>query len=139
MTKVNDIRKAFFEEGRDISEISRLYKRDRKTVLRYIHTENFNEVHSAKQNPIPQPKLDPYQQKIDTWLENDLKARRKQRHTARRVFNRLSEIHEEFNCSYRTVAAYVQEKKKELYKPTEECLPLDHKPGEAQVDFGSAP
>ena len=138
MTQIHDIRKAFFEEGRDISEISRLFKRDRKTVRRYIQAANFNEVHSPKQNPIPQPKLDPYKQEIDTWLENDKKDRRKQRHTAKRVFNRLTELHEEFNCSYRTVAAYVKEKKKELYKPIEGCLPLEHKPGEAQVDFGGA-
>ena len=30
MTQIHDIRKAFFEEGRDISEISRLFKRIEK-------------------------------------------------------------------------------------------------------------
>ena len=45
---------------------------------------------------------------------------------------------DDFNCSYRTVAAYVAMKKKELFSEKNGFLPLEHVPGEAQVDFGDA-
>ena len=60
--------------------------------------------------------------------------RKKQRHTAKRVYDRLREKYgDKFNCSYRTVAGYVAGKKKELYQNNSCRLPLEHKPGEAQV------
>jgi hypothetical protein len=73
-------------------------------------------------------------------LQDDRRARRKQRHTAQRVYDRLVEIHgEEFTCSYRTVAGYVALRKKEIYgKNKSASLPLEHIPGEAQVDFGES-
>lgn len=138
MTQINDIREAFFMKGRNISEISRDFGIDRKTVRKYISKDDFSDILPEKTSSIPQPKLDPYKLEIDAWLKNDLKARKKQRHTAQRVYNRLIELHDDFNCSYRTVAAYVKEKKKEMYKPVEGYIPLEHKPGEAQVDFGGA-
>ena len=41
MTKIDDIRKAFFEEGISISEISRKQSTDRKTIRKYISKEDF--------------------------------------------------------------------------------------------------
>ncbi len=76
--------------------------------------------------------------RIDEWLEGDVKERSKQRHTAKRVHERLKEAYPDFDCSYRTVASYVKEKKRELYADVRAALPLEHKAGEAQVDFGSA-
>ena len=51
------------------------------------------------------PKLDQYKMEIDHWLTDDKKAKRKQRHTAQRVFDRLKDKYNDgFECSYRTVA-----------------------------------
>ena len=84
-------------------------------------------------------KLDPFKALIDQWLEQDQKAKPKQRHTAQRVFNRLKELYgEEFNVSDRSIRKYVAQKKKELAGGTDGYIPLDHPPGEAQVDFGEA-
>jgi|GEM_PF-6523656 len=44
MTKIDDIRKAFFEEGISISEISRKQSTDRKTIRKYISKNNANGV-----------------------------------------------------------------------------------------------
>lgn len=52
------------------------------------------------------PKLDPYKPTIDKWFEEDKQAPRKQRHTAKKVFNRFKKEVLEFDCSYRTVASY---------------------------------
>jgi transposase len=45
---------------------------------------------------------------------------------------------EGFCCSYRTVATYVAERRREIYGEFRSALPLEHRYGEAQVDFGEA-
>ncbi len=138
MTEIDDIREAYYVKGKTISTIARDYGKDRKTVRKYIQQEDFNVARPTVKETSKHHKLDPYKETIDEWLKSDRRMRRKQRHTARRVYNRLSAMHEDFPCSYRTVASYVKEKKKELYGTTGAALPLVHKAGEAQVDFGSA-
>lgn len=140
MTQVHDIRKMFFEEGRTISEIARETKRDRKTIRFYLDKEDWNDAAPAAEITASFPKLDPYKPEIDTWLIGDKKAKRKQRHTAKRIYDRLMDKYRgSFCCSYRTVAGYVALKKKEIFgKKQVGRLPLEHIPGEAQVDFGSA-
>jgi transposase len=72
-------------------------------------------------------------------MEADKQERKKQRHTAKRIFDRLAKEHPGFDCSYRLVADYVSRKKKEIYGEQEGFyMPLIHIPGEAQVDFGEA-
>lgn len=49
----------------------------------------------------------------DSWLEADKQGRKKQRHTAKRVYDRLKGTYgDSFDCFYRLVATYVAEKKK---------------------------
>jgi len=105
MTQIDDIRKAFYEEGLNISQIARKYGVDRKTVRRYINKTDWNQSEEITMAKNDFPKLNPYKTKIDRWLQDDKKARRKQRHTAKRVYDRLLEEYgEQFDCSYRTVA-----------------------------------
>lgn len=137
MTQVHDIRKLYFEEGKTISAISRQTGFDRKTIKSYIAKEDFNAAIPIACKKASYPKLSPFKEDIDLWLKEDKKARKKQRHTAKRIFVRLKESYpEEFNCSYRSVAGYVKDKKKEIFKNPKAYLPLEHIPGEAQVDFG---
>ena len=138
MDDIHRIRDMYFKQGMNISEIASAAGLNWKTVKKYVDMEDFN-------TPPPKPevpresKLDPYKPLIDSWLSADQKAPRKQRHTAKRVFNRLKEEASDFDCSYRTVANYVAEKKKELRLAKEPgYLPLIHHPGEAQADFGKA-
>jgi len=138
MTRINDIRKAYFDEGCSISAIAAKFGVDRKTARKYIGQEDFNEAPPVQVKESRWPKLDPYMKRIDEWLEGDVKARRKQRHTAKRVFERLKETYPSFDCSYRTVASCVKEKKQAIYGNVRAALPLEHRAGEAQVDFGSA-
>lgn len=140
MTQVHIIRKLYFEEGRNISQISQETGHDRKTVRAYLEKEDWNEEKPTAQKESEFPKLDPFKKDIDEWLEEDKKAKRKQRHTARRVYDRLVECYsDQFDCSYRTVAGYVSMRKKEIFgKRKVGTLPLEHIPGEAQADFGDA-
>lgn len=137
MTDITDLRKMYFEDGENISQIQKKTGFDRKTIRKFIAKNDWND--PAQTYIARVSKLDKFKPKIDQWLEADKEMRKKQRHTAKRVHNRLQEEYkDEFNGSYRMVANYVAEKKKSLYENKQGFLPLEHKPGEAQVDFGKA-
>lgn len=139
MDQIHSIRAMFYEQGRNISEIATATGFNWKTVAKYIDMKDFNVRKPPTEPKQSCPKLDPYKPTIDEWLMEDRKRSRKQRHTAKRVFNRLKKEFPDFDCSYRTVDTYVSAKKKELnLTRTEGFLPLQHHPGEAQSDFGTA-
>src|SRR3954469_1399895 len=84
--------------------------------------------------PRPRPKLDPFLGVIHQVLEDDKKAPRKQRHTARRIFERLRAEH-----GYQGGLSIVKEAVADWRRRSAEVfVPLAHPPGEAQVDFGEA-
>jgi transposase len=80
------------------------------------------------------PKLGPYLGIIDRILEDDRHAPPKQRHTAKRILDRLREEHG-FTGGYTIVKDYVREKR---IRMREVYFPLDHRPGASQVDFGES-
>src|SRR6266511_669380 len=87
----------------------------------------------------PAPKLGAYRPLIDEWLKADREAPRKQRHTARRVWQRLVDEHG-VEVSERQVRRYVRVRRRELGEPVDEVfVPQVHEPGiEAEVDWGEA-
>ncbi len=137
MAEQQDIRKAYFNEAKTISEIAKEYGVDRKTVRKYINKEDWNEAGVNTQRASRATVIDPYLPTIERWLIEDKTRRRKQRHTAKRVYTRLVE-EEGYTGSYRSVAACVGPLRKRAYEENAPALPLQHIPGEAQVDFGEA-
>lgn len=89
MDHIHDIRFRFFEKGENISQIANTLHLDWKAVQKYVDKKDFNlpDPRPASEKR-PCPKLDPYKPTIDSWLEEDKQAPRKQRHTAKRVYNR---------------------------------------------------
>jgi len=85
----------------------------------------------------PRPATDPYAQVIDGWLRADREVPRKQRHTARRVWQRLVAEHGA-TVPEVTVSRYVARRKAELgLEHVDVAVPQAHQPGEeAEVDFG---
>ena len=83
------------------------------------------------------PVLDPCKPLINTWLEADKDAPKKQRHTATRVYQRLREEHGA-EVGESTVRRYVAARKRERGLPVREVMvPQHHRLGaEAEVDFG---
>jgi transposase len=80
-------------------------------------------------------KLGPYRELIDSWLVADREAPPKQRHTARRVFERLGDEHGVV-VSERQVRRCVRRRRRE---PGEAFVRQLHEPGsEAEVDWGEA-
>lgn len=84
--------------------------------------------------PVRRPKLDGFTEIIDGWLEGDRGVHRKQRHTAKRVFERLRDEHG-FTGGYTIVKDYMRERGR---RGREMFVPLAHPPGHAQADFGEA-
>jgi len=84
--------------------------------------------------PAARPKLDPYSGVIDRILEDDKARPRKQRHTAKRILERLRDEHA-FTGGYTIVKDYVRERR---LRTQEMFVPLVHPPGHAQADFGEA-
>ena len=92
---------------------------------------------SGLKKPRPRPVTGPYLEVIRAWLVEDLQAPRKQRHTARRVYDRLV-AERGFKGSESIIRKVVAEIKKEI-APKKGFLPLEAAPGEqAQVDWGEA-
>ena len=87
-----------------------------------------------RRKPVVQPKLGPFTPIIDGWLEADKSVHRKQRHTAKRVFDRLRDEHS-FNGGYTIVKDYIRKREQ---RTREMFVPLAHAPGHAQADFGEA-
>jgi hypothetical protein len=78
---------------------------------------------------------------IDEMLRADLDAPRKQRHTVKRIFERLLDEHGADEISYQMVRGYVADRREEIRLQAgrgvvEAFVPQTHKPGaEAEVDF----
>jgi transposase len=83
---------------------------------------------------IKRPKLDGFSEIIDQWLRDDIGQHRKQRHTAKRVFDRLRDEHG-FTGGYTIIKDYVRDHQR---RRQEMFVPLHHAPGHAQADFGEA-
>jgi len=87
-----------------------------------------------RQKPIKRPKLDGFTEIVDAWLDGDRDVRRNQRHTAKRVFDRLRAEHG-FTGGYTIIKDYLRERER---RGREMFVPLAHPPGHAQADFGEA-
>ena len=100
-----------------------------KKMLRHSEPPGYR-----RHQPPRRPKLDPFTGIIDRILEEDRTVHRKQRHTAKRIFDRLRDEHG-FGGGYTIVKVYVRERRRRL---REMFVPLAHPPGHAQADFGEA-
>jgi len=113
-------------------EASRLFGVDRRTVSKML---SFSVPPGYRRSqPVRRPKLDAYVGIIDSILEEDRLRPAKQRHTAKRIFERLRDEHG-FDGGYTIVKDYVRECRR---RSREMFVPLHHGPGHAQVDFGEA-
>ena len=126
------VRRAVLVEGQSRRAVAREFGLARKTVgkmLAYSLPPGYQ-----RQKPVRRPKLGPWQGVIDAILESDKIQPRKQRHTARRIFERLGAEHG-YTGGYTIVKDYVRQSK---LGSREMFVPLSHAPGEAQADFGEA-
>lgn len=128
-------------EGLSIRALARKYKVGRDTVRKALASA-FPE--PRKPMPPRKSKLDPFKGTIDDILRVDLDAPKKQRHTAKRIFDRLIEEWGMSDVSYPIVADYIAERRPQIAfevkrQPPESFIRQTYQPGtEAEVDFGEA-
>ena len=126
------VRRAVQVDGLSEREAARQFGISRETVrkmLRYSLPPGY-----SRQQPIRRPKLGAWIGIIDQILEDDKARPAKQRHSAKRIFERLREEYA-FSGGYTIVKDYVRQRK---LSQREMFVPLVHPPGHAQADFGEA-
>jgi transposase len=125
----------FFLEGKTYSDIIQMTGKNYRTIKKYVEMEDFNQ----KQHKVKRPKKsDSLRPIINKWLTEDQSRHHKQRHTAKRIFERLKTEHPEMlEVSERTIRTLVKEEKEKIFGSENAHLLLDHPGGEAQVDFGT--
>jgi len=129
------IRRVHEWEGSSIRELSRRFGVHRRDVRAAL--ESAVPAPRKAVGPKPAPVLDWWKPLIDRWLEEDKTAPRKQRHTARRVWQRLVE-EQRAVVGESTVRRYVAEvRARQEFPLVEITVPQRHPLGEeAEVDFG---
>jgi transposase len=122
-------------EGLSIRELAEKHGVHRRTVRQALAAA----VPPARKEypPRSRPAIDPWAAVIDGWLLSDRGVPRKQRHTARRVWQRLVAEHGA-TVSEVTVSRHVARRRLELgLVHVDVAIPQTHLPGaEAEVDFG---
>ena len=132
-----EIRRDRDREGLSIRGLAARHGVHRRTVKQAL----LSPVPPVKRSPVgrPAPKLGPYRAVIDSWLEADRVAPRKQRHTAKRIHRRLvDELGAD--VAETTVRQYVRARKRAMgFAVDEVFVPQVHAPGmEGEVDWGEA-
>jgi transposase len=128
------IRRQHRDEGAGIRELARRHGVHRRTVRQALE----GAVPPPRKTPQRQaPALGPHEATVRQWLVADQAAPPKQRHTARRVWQRLRE-ERGAQVAESTVRALVAQVRAELARDVSKVtVPQEHAPGEeAEVDFG---
>ena len=126
------VRHAVLIEGMSRREAARVFGIDRRTVdktLKFSIPPGYR-----RTQPVKRPKLDAYVGIVDVILEADKSVPRKQKHTSKRVFERLRDEHG-YVGGITIVKDYIYAAKQ---RQREMFVPLSHPPGHAQADFGEA-
>jgi transposase len=86
MDQYEYIRTAQRVYGKNISELARQTGHSRNTIKKALRGEAWG--YKGREQQVF-PVLAPYRANIEEWLKHDKQQPKKQRHTARRVYNRL--------------------------------------------------
>lgn len=134
VNKKEEIRRAHYIEGKSIRQIQREMGYHRETIRKAL--EGGEVPRYALREPRPSPVLDPVKPIIEQWLAEDQDRPAKQRHTAKRIHERLTTEYA-FTGAESTVRRYVGQRRKQMRSQV--FVPLDYEPGKlGQVDFGEA-
>ena len=126
------IRRAIMVEGLSRREAAKRFGVHRNSITKMLHY-SAPPGYRRRERPVAK-KLGPHTAWIDKVLEDDRSVHQKQRHTARRIFDRL-QAEEGFTGGYTIVREYVA---RAMQRSREMFVPLSHRPGHAQADFGQA-
>ena len=126
------VRHAVQIDGLSHREAARRFGIDPRTVAKMMRFSVPPGYRRSK--PVLRPKLEPFIGIIEAMLDEDTRRPSKQRHTSKRIFERLRDEYG-FAGGITIVKDYVagwHQRSREMF------VPLAHPPGHAQVDFGEA-
>jgi transposase len=126
------IRRAVMVDGLSRREAAKRFGVHRNTISKMLQF-SVPPGYRRRERPASK-KLGPYMGWIDKVLDGDKSVHAKQRHTAHRIFERLRD-EEGFSGGYTIVRQYVAQA---TLRAREMFVPLSHRPGHAQADFGQA-
>ena len=135
MEQIHYIKHLREKEGKSIQAIAHLLGINWRTAKRYADCEDFNTIVPVRRKRC-RPLMEAVDPIVETWLRDDQKLPRKQRHTAKRIYDRLVSEHA-FQGSQRTVRECVAKLHTRLGHEREVFVQLAHPPAQAQVDFGA--
>ncbi|SEB29881.1 Transposase [Rhodococcus koreensis] len=133
MEQFERIRRDARDEGMSIRALADKHRVHRRTVRQALA----DATPPTRKTPVREaPVLGRYEATIRRWLVEDLDAPRKQRHTARRVWQRLID-EEGASVAESSVRALVARLRTEISPGQSVMVPQTHPPAqEAEVDFG---
>jgi transposase len=133
METVAKVRRRRLVKGETISGIARELRLARNTVKKYL---NQTEPPAYRRSEQPKPKLGDYEERLESWLEQDAQRPKRQRRTARRLFEDLQA--EGYAGAYDSVQRAVKAWKRSRgrHASTQAFIPLIFPPGDAgQFDW----
>jgi len=134
VTQIDYIKHLRDIEGASISEIAARVKCDWKTAKKYAD----GSIDLRRRGRCSRKKtvMEGFEEYLEAWLHEDQRMPKKQRRTAKRIFEELQKLG--YQGSDRTVREYVRKIKQEMRSSAQEqAIRLEQIPGEAQVDFGA--
>lgn len=136
MTTIENIRR-LDAEGRSGRQIATDLGIDRETVAKYLNQDDFSPQPPAPTRQAGAAVLAGLTPIIEQWLTDDARRPRKQRHTSKRVYDRLVAEHD-YQGSYSPVQRFIKDYKTMHRASSQGFFELEWAPGHAQVDFGQA-
>ncbi len=132
MDKWTRIRRDVLAGGMSRRQAVKKYNLNFRTIQKVLRQEEPPE--DRKKSERDKPVIGRFIPIIHAILEADKKVHRKQRHTGKRIFERLRDEHEYTGG----ITAVRDEIRRYRQQVAEVFMPLAHPPGEAQFDFGQA-
>jgi transposase len=132
VTQIDYIKHLREVEGASISEIATRVECSWKTAKKYA--DGSIDLQGKPKQKRKRRVMEGYEEWIEAMLEEDQRMPRKQRRTAKKIYEALVEIG--YQGSDRTVREYVRRmKQNQQERRQQQAIRLEHRPGEAQVDF----
>ena len=134
MAQIKYIKHLREKESKSIQAIADILDINWRTAKKYADCEDFN-ITLPRKRKRRRTVMGPYEDIVDTWLLEDKNLPCKQRHTAKRIHDRLVREHG-FGGAERTVREYVAFRKRQLGQQKEKFIQLSKTEAHAQADFG---
>ena|GEM_PF-1281436 len=129
--KINRIRQMYFENNVAVEQIAAKMGYCVATIYKYLKAD-FETAEEFEQKTFDGI-ASPYESIVREWLTEDAKHYFKQRHTAKRVYDRLCEMYSDFAPSYKTILRMYKRIHAEVFSTKRQQRNLPDSPGEAEV------